>query len=324
MIKQAAKSAFALMLAAPGLGAADHPTLSLPIDCSLGQTCYIQQFVDNDSSPNAQDFRCSGLTYDGHKGTDFALNTVSDLRNSVDVLASAPGIVVGARDGMVDQLMTEENRDTVRGRECGNGVAIDHGNGWTTQYCHLMQGSVSVKEGDTVERGQTIGHVGLSGSTQFPHVHLSVRKDGETVDPFNAAESETCSSEDLQSLWDTTPEYIPGGLIYVGISDGVPQYSDVKAGTVKTPDGVNAPGLVVFAYMFGSRVGDRLHLQIKGPERTLVDETVELTKQQAQLFRAVGKRLTQESWPKGTYTGKVTLVRDSRRIDTKDIQISLN
>ena len=45
--------------------------LGLPIDCTLGDTCYIQNYVDTDPSEEALDFQCGSLTYDGHKGTDF-------------------------------------------------------------------------------------------------------------------------------------------------------------------------------------------------------------------------------------------------------------
>ena len=321
-------AAFAASLAlsvAPMIGAADqHPVFSIPIDCELGETCFIQQYVDRDVGPDAQDYMCSGLSYNGHQGTDFALNTLRDLTRSVDVLAAAPGVVVGTRDGMIDQLVTGKNQDTVKGRECGNGVLIDHGDGWTSQYCHLEQGSIAVNKGDRVSRGEILGDVGLSGSTQFPHVHLTVRKDGAVIDPFNAKASDTCSNTDHESLWDQTPIYIPGGIIYAGFATDVPQYPDVKAGTVEPPVSVNAPALVIFTYMFGSRPGDRLHLQIKSPDRTLVDETLELSKQQAQLFRAVGKRRTTDAWPKGVYTGKVTLVRDGKRIDIEETTISLD
>ena len=50
-------------------------SLSSPIDCDLNGPCYIQQYVDHDASKGASDFTCSGLSYDGHKGTDFALPT---------------------------------------------------------------------------------------------------------------------------------------------------------------------------------------------------------------------------------------------------------
>ena len=52
------------------------------------------------------------------------------------------------------------------------------------QYCHMMRGSIAVKTGDPIATGQTLGLVGLSGRTEFPHVHLQVMKDRKVIDPF--------------------------------------------------------------------------------------------------------------------------------------------
>jgi murein DD-endopeptidase MepM/ murein hydrolase activator NlpD len=68
--------------------------------------------------------------------------------------------------------------------ECGNGIRLDHGNGWTTWYCHLRRGSVMVAKGDPVTAGQPLALVGLSGQTTFPHLHFDLRRDGTAVDPF--------------------------------------------------------------------------------------------------------------------------------------------
>jgi murein DD-endopeptidase MepM/ murein hydrolase activator NlpD len=160
-------------------------TLGLPIDCVLGDTCYIQQYVDHDSTAATSDFTCGTLSYDGHDGTDFALPTLADQAAGVDVLAVAPGTIAGARDGEPDILQGTPGAPDVTDRECGNGVLIDHTDGLQTQYCHMAQGSIRVRTGDTVVTGTVLGQVGLSGQTQFPHVHLTVRQDGVEVDPFD-------------------------------------------------------------------------------------------------------------------------------------------
>ncbi|BCS88397.1 M23 family metallopeptidase [Pseudodesulfovibrio sediminis] len=63
----------------------------------------------------------------------------------------------------------------------GNSVYIDHGNGVVTLYFHLSK--PTVKEGDKVQRGQTIGLSGMSGRATGPHLHFSVSVLGELVDP---------------------------------------------------------------------------------------------------------------------------------------------
>ncbi len=116
-----------LSLATPAV--ASDLLLDWPVDCTLGEDCYIQQYVDHDPGPGAQDFTCGSLSYDGHSGTDIALPTLAAMEVGVQVLAAAAGTVVGVRDEMPDQILTAENRDSIKGRACGNRVAIRHGEG---------------------------------------------------------------------------------------------------------------------------------------------------------------------------------------------------
>jgi murein DD-endopeptidase MepM/ murein hydrolase activator NlpD len=57
----------------------------------------------------------------------------------------------------------------------GNHVVIDHGNGECSAMAHLKQGSVRVKVGDRVRRGEPIAAMGLSGDSDWlPHVHYQL------------------------------------------------------------------------------------------------------------------------------------------------------
>ncbi|MEM7521208.1 MAG: M23 family peptidase, partial [Pseudomonadota bacterium] len=98
--------------------------MAFPVDCTLGQDCYIQQYMDRDEGPGVSDYRCRGLSYDGHKGTDFALPTLEAMHEGVNVLAAADGRVRGFRDGMADRLYSDETAAEIEGRECGNGVVL--------------------------------------------------------------------------------------------------------------------------------------------------------------------------------------------------------
>ena len=113
----------------------------------------MQQYVDHDPSPKASDFSCSFLTYDGHKGTDFGLRDPALLDRGVFVVAAAAGRVVARRDGVIDKIYTAEDAERVDKIECGNGVVIQHDDGWQTQYCHMKQGSVNVTKGQIVAQG---------------------------------------------------------------------------------------------------------------------------------------------------------------------------
>lgn len=64
----------------------------------------------------------------------------------------------------------------------GNMVEIDHGKGVTTRYGHLSQ--ISVRTGEKIELGETVGKAGSTGRSTGPHVHYEVRLNDEPVDPM--------------------------------------------------------------------------------------------------------------------------------------------
>lgn len=297
--------------------------LDLPIDCALGSTCYIQNYVDSDPSKNASDHTCNALTYDTHKGTDFALTSRAQMESGVNVLAVAPGTIVGLRDGMADTGLTAETATDIEGRECGNGVVIQHRDGWTSQYCHMKQGSITVVKGARIDTGTILGKVGLSGRTEFPHVHLSLRHKNLLVDPFDPDGVITCGAPSPDTLWRSPLAYQPGGIITAGFATQIPSYDAIKSGTAATDQiAPDAPALVLWGHMFGSRAGDTMRLDIAGPEGWTHSQTVTLEKPQAQLFRATGKRLT-KPWPTGDYTGTVTLLRDGTEINRRQTNLTV-
>ena len=95
-----------------------------------------------------------------HKGTDFRAAT------RTDVLAINDGIVRLAREFTV----------------YGKTVAIDHGGGVVSLSMHLSK--IQVKEGQKIKRGDKVGFSGDTGYALGPHLHLSVRIHGVSVDPI--------------------------------------------------------------------------------------------------------------------------------------------
>jgi murein DD-endopeptidase MepM/ murein hydrolase activator NlpD len=96
-----------------------------------------------------------------HNGLDIA------AKRGTPVLVTAKGVVsFSGRDGSY-----------------GNYVIVDHGNGLETLYAHMTKRIVV--EGDSVEKGESIGTVGSTGRSTGPHIHYEVHWLGKAVNPRN-------------------------------------------------------------------------------------------------------------------------------------------
>lgn len=99
------------------------------------------------------------------------------------ILAPADGVVVRAARDRADSSKAKPvplDRDAVMKDFTtifGNFAIIDHGNGEFSTLAHMKQGSVTVKTGDRVKRGQKIGEMGASGDAIFPHLHYQLQRD---------------------------------------------------------------------------------------------------------------------------------------------------
>ncbi|MFZ1302209.1 MAG: M23 family metallopeptidase [Candidatus Microsaccharimonas sp.] len=69
----------------------------------------------------------------------------------------------------------------------GNFVLIDHGNGVTTGYAHIMPDGFApgLQVGTKVNTGDVIAYVGTTGTSNGYHLHFEVKVDGENVDPVD-------------------------------------------------------------------------------------------------------------------------------------------
>jgi murein DD-endopeptidase len=97
------------------------------------------------------------------------------------LLAVADGIIVETKDSIPQNIPGINSRavpiDLVT--VGGNHIAIDIGHGHYALYAHVQPGSLRVKVGDRVKRGQVVALLGNSGNSTEPHVHFQVA-DGPT------------------------------------------------------------------------------------------------------------------------------------------------
>lgn len=319
-MRRLAPLALILLGAAP---AADPPRLGLPLACTLGTDCAVQNYPDDDPGPAVRDYQCHARSYDKHDGTDFRLTSMARQRQGVAVIAAAAGTVLRARDGVADVSIRDAPAGATAGQECGNGLVIDHGGGWETQYCHMARGSLAVRPGDRVTAGQPLGRVGLSGNTEFPHVHLTVRRDGKAIDPFAwGAAAGSCGGG--RSLWITTPPYRRGQVLVAGFAAGPVTMAQAQAdGAAQRPRPGRATPLVAFVQAIGLERGDVQRLTLFAADGTVLadNKAAPLDRDKAQVLLFAGKKAPAGGWPAGAYRaeygvtrGGAVAVRGSARI----------
>jgi Peptidase family M23 len=288
--------------------------LALPIECVPGADCWVLRYVDHDPGPGVRDYMCGGLSGNGHKGTDIAIRDLAAMAAGVQVRAAAAGVVDALRDGMADTSVDEIGRAAVGGKECGNGIRLAHGGGWTTWYCHLRRGSLMVKQGDRVEAGQPLALVGLSGDTSFPHVHFDVRRGDAVIDPFVGAGSAGCGPG-ANPLWAAEVldrlTYQPVLVTNAGFATTAPNKDDVRRGWHRlTALPVASPALVLWVEGYWVAPGDRVNFRLYGPDgASVVDHVMEIDKNQQRWVGFAGAPRPGTAWPAGTYAGEVLLER---------------
>ena len=314
---------------AGGVLAADPFHVGLPVECAFGSLCAVQNYVDLDPGPGRLDPGCGRLSYDGHDGTDIRVRDLVAMRDGVPVVAAAAGVVKATRDGMADVSVRAVGVEAVAGREAGNGVLIDHGGGWETQYSHLRSGSVVVEPGDRVEAGTPLGLVGLSGQTEFPHLHFTLRKGGVAIDPFTGtAGGWTCGSA-TSPVWTAEAErvlaYVPTGLLIAGFSSTRPEAEAIRRGdqrlgaTARDPD-----ALILWADVFGAQAGDEQAFRIVGPDgAVLLDSTSVLEENNVSWFAFGGRARPPNGWTPGTHVGTYSLSRGGREIVVQEVEVAI-
>ena len=118
----------------------------------------------------------SGFTWpvQGEIITEFGPSQRGVHNDGVNIAASEGASVGAAAKGRVAFVGTNI-------KSFGKLVLVKHDGGIITAYAHL--GDISVKEGDIVTAGQSIGTIGRSGRVDSQQLHFEIRKSRQTVDP---------------------------------------------------------------------------------------------------------------------------------------------
>lgn len=101
----------------------------------------------------------------GHNGMDM----IGKNKRTDYVVAIASGVVITA----------------TYSKTAGYYVEIRHNNGYISRYLHMKKGSLMVKKGDTVQKGQVLGFMGNTGNSSGAHLHFAVYSKKRTpLDPL--------------------------------------------------------------------------------------------------------------------------------------------
>ncbi|MCI5060116.1 MAG: M23 family metallopeptidase [Alphaproteobacteria bacterium] len=264
------------------------------------------------------DPECLERTYDSHKGTDFALPDAKAMEEGVDVLAAADGIVQKIRDGEPDLWADEAKLKEIQDarKECGNAVLIDHGSARQTIYCHLKKNSIVVKKGQEVTRGEKIAQVGLSGFTQFPHLHFGVIWENAIIDPFTGQTNTDSCGKVKRRFWaeDVELTYQPFVIQDIGFQNTVPKLDKIEHDS-STPDNINTGSdiLAFWVTILGAREGDEITIEIRDPNNKIfAKRSITQDKTRARQFYYTGRKIRSNPLVEGAYTGSIKISRPAQ------------
>ena len=123
------------------------------------------RFMVTDNIPDIQ-------PTDGIISKDFNLST---LHFGIDIVSDESTPIVAIASGVV--IYSDYSK------ELGNGIVIDHQNGYQSHYYHNEENFV--KKNEKIDRGMLIGKIGNTGVSTGPHLHFEIWKDGKPIDPLN-------------------------------------------------------------------------------------------------------------------------------------------
>ncbi len=304
--------------------------LATPIDCISGETCFVQKYVDMDASKNNNDFKCGSLSTDGHQGTDIRLISYREMEAGVDVFAAAAGKVIDIRDKMPDvssQLVTYE---VVTNRGYGNRVAIKHDNGYITIYAHLKRNSLLVNIGDIVKSGQKLAQVGLSGLSEYPHLHFELRQGRKIIDPYSGRVAGYGCGKSGESYWNDaaikTLKHQPSFIINAGFSSIKLNRNAVEYQLYENKISKNSKNFLYNIYVAGINKGDEFNIKILSPDgiTPIFNGNSNFDRGYVVRHLSGGKSNRTNPLPKGVYQGEFNLIRDGKIILNISKKVKVN
>jgi hypothetical protein len=231
----------------------------------------ISNYVDHNAAyPNhLEDYHCGTRTYDNssgynHKGTDIFLWPFSWLqmkRKQVEIIAAAPGIIIGKIDGNFDKSCGFNNNTW-------NAVYITHADGSIAWYGHMKKNSVTTKNvGDAVEVNEKLGFVGSSGNSTGPHLHFEVYDAiNNLIDPWKGPCNNISSS-----WWKEQKPYYESKLNTILTQSAAPVFPPCPGIETTNESGCFARGKPIYfaSYYHDQRPGQVTLYKVTRPDNSI-------------------------------------------------------
>lgn len=97
------------------------------------------------------------------------------FHGALDIAAGGTPNILAADGGEVVMVRNGDGSPGLSG--FGESVVIKHADGYHTRYSHMTSGSITVKEGDKVDKGAVIGKQGNTGQSTGPHLDFGISKE---------------------------------------------------------------------------------------------------------------------------------------------------
>ena len=138
----------------------------------------------------------------------------SGIHNGIDLVKRtlSPSYIIAHSDGEVVGIVTNINWTKYGSGSYGNYVKLRHDNGMYTMYAHLKYGSVTIKKGTRVLKGERLGYMGATGSATGVHLHFEIRDtNNKKIDPTPYIDSDLPNKEtELKDIDTIAKEVIQG------------------------------------------------------------------------------------------------------------------
>lgn len=295
--------------------------LKLPVSCQLEESCWLVNYPDVQKEEGYQDYKGGKNTYEGNKGTYFAVKTFIDIKNGTPAHAADDGKVIFVRNNIEDNYPLGDKDTEKEPPFCGNAVVIEHNHGWKTAYCHLKKGSISVKQGDFTTAGAQIGQIGLSGQTEFPHLYFTVLKGENYFDPFSGLQLNGKENKNkYKPLWGINArdnlKYRDVILTNIGVSAEDPSLYSVKQGSYKNIELLyDEPEIFIWVYGFHFKKKDIIKLTLYNPDQEKVmNDFIRVSSGNIENLVSFKKKKKKEKWKPGFYNVKINYIKTGLKL----------